>query len=150
MGHMDIDSELIQALHNQGSHLTRQRLLVLEILNEVPGHLDAGMIYQEAKKRDKRISLATIYRSLAVLKAAGLVEENRLGEEHGHFETLQNPQHYHFTCLSCGKVTEFETTRILDLVRELSEQSDWQVTKTLFHLQGYCTDCWKNELNTNI
>ncbi len=145
---METDPELIQALHKQGSHLTRQRLLVLDILKEIPGHLDAGAIFQEAKKRDERISLATIYRSLAVLKAAGLVEENRLGEEHGHFETIQQAEHYHFTCLSCGRVIEFEATGIPEVVQELSGRENLMVTETYFNLRGYCPECQKIEQNT--
>lgn len=138
---MDANSNLLHTLHNRGSHLTRQRLLVLEILKEVPGHPDAGAIFQEARKRDDRISLATVYRSLALLKEAGLVEENHLGEDHGHFEAIQDSHHYHFTCINCGKVIEFETTWIPEVVQELSERESLQVTETHFHLRGYCPDC---------
>ena len=145
---MEIDSDLIRALRNRGSHLTRQRLLVLDILKEVPGHPDAGVIFQEAKKRYDRISLATIYRSLALLKAAGLVEENHLGEDHGHFETIQSPHHYHFTCIGCGRVIEFEATGIPEVVQELSERESLRVTEAQFSLRGYCPDCQKNELQT--
>lgn len=132
-----------QTLREQGFHLTRQRQLVLEILNENPGHLDAGMIFQEAKKRDSRISMATIYRSLALLKEVGLIEENHLGEDHGHFETVQGPHHYHFTCLGCGKVIEFESREISVIAQEISQQENLQVTGIHFDLQGYCADCLK-------
>ncbi len=142
---MDTNSDLLYALHNRGSHLTRQRLLVLHILKEIPGHPDAVTIFQEAKKRDDRISLATVYRSLAVLKAAGLVEENLLGEDHGHFETMQEPHHYHFTCVACGKVIEFEASRIPEVALELSKRENLQVTEVYFHLRGYCQDCQKTK-----
>jgi Fur family peroxide stress response transcriptional regulator len=131
----------IQALKNQGFHLTRQRLLVLEILTQFPGHPDAGAIFQEAKKRDDRISLATVYRSLAVLKSAGLVDENRLGEDHGHFETFQKSAHHHFTCLSCGTVIEFKAPRLAKWVAELSEKRGLRVTETRLNLHGYCPGC---------
>jgi len=141
---MDITTDTTLALHNRGSHLTRQRLLVLDILKEVQGHPDAVTIFQEAKKRDDRISLATVYRSLAVLKEAGLIEENRLGEDHGHFETIQEPHHYHFTCAGCGRVIEFEASMIPVITQEVSEQNKLQVTEISFHLRGYCPDCQNN------
>ncbi len=133
--------DLPNTLRHSGYHLTRQRLLVLDILKEQSGHPDATMIFQEAKKRDKRISLATVYRSLAVLKEAGLVEENRLGEDHGHFETTQAPHHYHFACIDCGKVIEFEAGEISAAVQEISRQKNIQITEIHFDLQGYCMDC---------
>jgi len=142
---MDIDSDLIQTLHPQGYHLTRQRQLVMQILKENPGHLDAVMIFQEAKKRDERISLATVYRTLSLLKKAGLVEENRLGEDHGHFEAIQEHHHFHFTCKGCGKVIEFEAAEIIEAARVFSDREGLQVAEIHFHLLGYCPDCLKNK-----
>jgi Fur family transcriptional regulator, ferric uptake regulator len=148
--YMNADQELDHMLRHCGYHLTRQRLLVLDILKEHPGHLDAGMIFQEAKKRDDRISLATVYRSLALLKEAGLVEENRLGEDHGHFETIQGSQHYHFACISCGKVIEFETRELAEVVKGISKLSGIQVKEIHFDLRGYCADCQKDQTQSKI
>jgi Fe2+ or Zn2+ uptake regulation protein len=138
---MDTHPHLTRAPRNRSSYLTRQRRLVLNILKEVPGHPDAGAIFQEAKKRDDRISLATVYRCLSFLKATGLVEENRLGEDHGHFEAAQKPHHYHFTCIGCGKIVEFEAAGIPELVQDLSRRENLQVTEAHFDLRGYCPDC---------
>lgn len=142
---MDTDLNFTRALRHKGFHLTRQRLLVLDILKAIPGHLDAVTIFQEAKKRDDRISLATVYRSLALLKEAGLIEENRLGEDHGHFETIQQTHHYHFTCIRCGRVIEFETADVAAVVQAVSEQRNLQVTEIHFNLRGYCPDCPEND-----
>jgi Fe2+ or Zn2+ uptake regulation protein len=125
-------------------HLTRQRRLVLDILRSTPGHSDAGTIYLEARKRNERISLATVYRALDWLKKAGLVEEDHLGEEHGHFEPAQGAQHYHFTCIGCGKVFEVGADGILEMVRALSQQNQLLVTEIHLYLRGYCPDCREN------
>ncbi len=69
-----------------GQRLTRQRKLVLDVVSDSQEHLDAETIYQLARERDENISLATVYRSLAYLKATGLIQEHNLGEDHGHFE----------------------------------------------------------------
>jgi Fe2+ or Zn2+ uptake regulation protein len=140
---MNIRLELPLPLRDQGRHLTRQRQLVLDILRAHPEHLDAGSIYAEAKKQDDRISLATVYRSLAFLQEAGLIEENRLGEDHGHFEAVQESRHYHFTCLGCGRVVEFEAAEIATIVEALEDRRSLQVTEIQFHLQGFCPDCQK-------
>ena len=49
--------------------------------------MEAIELFSRVKDRDPDISLATVYRTLSVLKEMGLVEQHLLGEDHGHFET---------------------------------------------------------------
>jgi len=135
------DKRLIEALRASGRRLTRQRQLVLQVLEESDDHLDADMLYDRAKARDPNISLATVYRSLALLKDVGLVEEHRLGQEHAHFEAVQETPHYHFTCLKCGQVIEFDAPQVDLVVQELADQEGLQVTDVHLLLSGYCTEC---------
>jgi Fe2+ or Zn2+ uptake regulation protein len=135
----------LDSILTQGKKHTRQRKLVLEILEESQEHLDAEAIYGLAKARDPNISLATVYRTLALLKETGLVQEHRLGEDHGHFETTQPTPHYHFTCTKCGKVIEFEAPQVMEAARKLCKSKDLQVTDIHLHLSGICGDCRKGD-----
>lgn len=130
-----------EQIRSSGRRLTRQRKLVLEILEESREHLDADMIHERAKSRDPNIGLATIYRSLGLLKEMGLVQEHRLGENHGHFETTQSTPHHHFTCLKCGRVVEFEAPQVMEAARKLCKREGLQVTEVHLHLSGYCQEC---------
>ena len=127
--------------HAAGRRLTSQRCLILEVLEESEGHLDAEALHDRVKLHDPDISLATVYRTLAVFKEMGLVEEHRLGEEHGHYELVHDRPHYHFTCLGCGEVKEFDTPLVAQIRRELSEREGVQVTRAHLHLSGYCAQC---------
>jgi Fur family transcriptional regulator, ferric uptake regulator len=128
-------------LRTSGRRLTRQRRLVLDVLDESQGHLDAEAIFSLAKARDPKISLSTVYRTLSLLNEAGLVRKHSLGEDHGHFETAQSTPHYHFTCLNCQRVIEFIAPQVLSLAHELSAQEGIQVTEAHLHFSGYCPDC---------
>jgi len=134
-------SNSIAAIRRHGRRLTRQRQLVLEILEESQEHLDAEALYERAKARDPDIGLATIYRSLALLKETGLVQEDKLGEDHGHFETTPSSPHHHFTCLGCGRVIEFESPQVMEVISKLCEREGLQVTDVRLHLSGYCPQC---------
>ena len=131
----------VEQIRSSGRRLTRQRKLVLEILEESQEHLDADAIYDRAKARDPNIGLATVYRSLGLLKEMGLVQEHRLGENHGHFETTQSTPHHHFTCLACGRVVEFESPQVVEVARKLCEIEGLQVTEVHLHFSGYCSKC---------
>ncbi len=132
---------LVKKLRGRGHRVTPQRRLVLEILEKSQEHLDAECVYARAKERDPNISLATVYRSLALLKDLGLVEEHSLGENHGHFETIQNDPHYHFTCLCCGRVVEFSVPGIEAMIQSLCEREQFEVSSVDLHLRGLCGDC---------
>ena len=64
----------------QGHPLTTQRRLLLELLRDAEGHIDAKELYRRASARDKSISQATVYRSLNLFKELGLVDQMRLGQ----------------------------------------------------------------------
>jgi len=124
-----------------GRRLTSQRRLIHDVLQESDEHLDAESLHDRVKVRDGGVGLATVYRTLAVLKEMGLVEEHRLGEEHGHYEAVGDGPHYHFTCLGCGKVIEFDTPLVAQIQRELSERDGVSIIGTHLHLSGYCAEC---------
>ena len=132
---------LRETLHTSGRRLTRQRRLVLKVLEESREHLDAEGLHDRAKALDPNISLATVYRTLVVLKEMGLVEEHRLGEGHAHFETTQKTPHYHFTCSGCGRVIEFDAPQVVEVLRRLSKQQGLQVTSAHLLVTGLCARC---------
>jgi Fe2+ or Zn2+ uptake regulation protein len=137
----DLGERLQEALRAAGRRLTSQRRLILQVLEESDGHLDADALYDRVKARDPDVSLATVYRTLAVLREIGLVEEHRLGEDRGHYEVVRQEPHYHFTCLRCGKVIEFDTSLVAQVEQELCEQEGVRVTSTHLHVSGHCAQC---------
>jgi Fe2+ or Zn2+ uptake regulation protein len=132
---------LIESLHVSGRRVTRQRQLVMRVLQENPGHLEVEAVYALAKARDPNISLPTVYRTLAVLKEMGLVEDHTLGEDHAHFEAVPETPHYHFTCQRCGRVIEFDAPQVKQVVHTLSKREGLQVTDVHLFLSGYCAEC---------
>ena len=137
----DSTDRLQDTLRAAGRRLTAQRRLILQVLEESSAHLDAETLHEQVKARDPDVSLATVYRTLAVLRELGLLEEHRLGEDHGHYETVRDEPHYHFTCLRCGKVIEFDTPLVAQIERELGEQEGVRVVSSHLLVSGYCVQC---------
>lgn len=139
-------SELIEqaqrAFRNSGMRITAQRRTILEVLSDSEAHLDAEEVYRRAKVRDPNISLATVYRTLAALRQIGLVQQRHLtrNDQRGYYE-IANQQHYHFTCLRCGRVIEFDTPLISQIQDELAEEMGIRVVQARLYLEGYCSDC---------
>src|SRR3989304_3934493 len=114
-------AKTLDTLRATGHRVTPQRQLVLEVVETSPEHLDAEAIYQRVREKDPQISLATVYRTLAVLKDMGLIEQSYLARNHAraHYEPVGSPEHYHFTCLGCRKVIEFQSPRVTQMTTEL-------------------------------
>jgi Fur family ferric uptake transcriptional regulator len=133
---------ITQTFQATGRRLTSQRRLILKVLTEARDHLDAEAIYALAKQRDPNVSLATVYRTLKVLKEVGIVQQRLLDREGQkyHYE-MAAEAHYHFTCLGCGSVIEFESRLIEQAGAKLAKQLKLDIVHTRVHLEGYCLNC---------
>ena len=138
------NEHLRDKLHTTNRRMTRQRQLVFDALEHCHDHLDVESLYLRIKAQDPNISLATVYRTLAVLKEMGLVEEHQFGEDHSHFEVAHPAPHYHFTCLKCKQVLEFDAPQVMEAARRLSEQEGLHITDAHLFLSGYCAKCRNN------
>lgn len=143
LAQMQPPTTLQEALHVAGRRLTPQRALILSVLHQVDGHLDAEGIHSLAQNHYPGLNLATVYRTLAVLKEMGLVEQRYFARDHKreYYEAVGKREHYHATCLGCGKVIEVETPRIRQAQRELSENSGFIFVHACVCFEGYCAEC---------
>jgi Fur family ferric uptake transcriptional regulator len=127
----------------EGHPLTAQRRLLLNLIRHAGGHIDARELYRRANNQDESISLATVYRGLRLFKELGMVEERRLGQVRCYYEIKRSAEHQHMVCRGCGKVIEFESPLISQVVDKMQRQHGFDVTRTEFYLEGYCQQCRK-------
>jgi Fe2+ or Zn2+ uptake regulation protein len=120
--------------------MTRQRRVIYESLVQAGRHVDANDLFEQVRKRYPGISLATVYRTVAVLKAVGLVKALPLGEGHQHFEPASDTVHYHLLCTACGRVMEFNPAEVAGAVAGLVE-SGWHIEGVEFFVKGRCPKC---------
>jgi Fur family ferric uptake transcriptional regulator len=130
-----------QRLRAAGERLTPQRLLIASILQERGGHLGADEIYDLARDRYPRLSLATVYRTLRWLKESGLVHELRLNGDRYRYEIKPHEPHQHMVCLNCGKVIEFTCDHCAEVHKDLADKHGFRITGARVKLLGYCVDC---------
>ena len=126
-----------------GLRFTRQRALIMEIIRRGQGHLDADEVYRQARKKEPRLSLSTVYRSLHKLKQLGLVDELHFDETHHHYEVKPASEHHHLMCLSCGRVIEFDYPLSRYVKRKVHEAEDFDIIKAEVRMSGYCSKCRK-------
>jgi Fur family ferric uptake transcriptional regulator len=135
---------LQQQLEARGIRLTRQRRVLLQVMETARRHLDARGILLRAQKIDARITKVTVYRTIDLLKRHGLIDELDLLHLRGdrHFYESHSPRdHIHIACLRCGKVREFESRLYEQLMHQIEADLHIKITVTRTEVGGYCSDC---------
>jgi Fur family transcriptional regulator, ferric uptake regulator len=133
-------ADLITLLRRSGRRVTPERKLLLRIIGQ-HAHLDATEIYRIAKRERPQIGLATVYRTLTLLKELDLVREIDLGENHGHYELLAE-DHVHLVCSICGTVTDVPVPASLHAA---AESERFTVRASNLELFGVCSACARKQ-----
>jgi Fur family ferric uptake transcriptional regulator len=141
---MSAGSGIQDSLRERGIRLTRQRKILLDLIDHSGRHLDAESLYQLAKEKDPKLNRVTVYRTLKLLKKGGLVDELDLmhygGDQH-YYETRLKREHAHIICLRCGKVEEFFGEPLERVRRQVESVFGFEIVLTRTEIGGYCPNC---------
>ena len=129
--------------YNQNKHrpVTAQRRLLLDLIRKAEGHIDAKELYRRASNQDQSISLATVYRNLQYFKKLGIIDDRHLGELSCYYEVKEAGEHQHLVCQGCGKIIEFDSPLLRELLDIVKRQHEFKITKVELFLKGYCSRC---------
>jgi Fur family transcriptional regulator, ferric uptake regulator len=137
---------LMKELQARRVRMTGQRRLLVNIIQDSPRHLDAATLLEIAKKQDPHIDRATVYRTLALLKKRGLIDELDLmhiqGEKH-YYEAKTNRDHCHMACFRCGAIMEYASPAFEKLKTDIMKQSGFQIRVVRLEVGGLCKRCHK-------
>jgi Fur family ferric uptake transcriptional regulator len=137
-------------LRERGLPVTSQRLVIAELMLHAPGHLSADDLAALVQEKGHKVGLATIYRTIDLLVASGLVVERDFGEGFRRFEPARDiPQHYRLSCTVCGAVVEFLDERIAKIIRSISTARGFAHSQHRLVVHGTCRDCRRTTLATD-
>lgn len=128
--------QALEQLRAAGRRITPERELLIRIVDRHP-HLDATEIYRIAKEQQPRIGIATVYRTLNLLKEIGAICASELGESHRHYE-VQQDEHLHLVCADCGRIVDIPPP---DAFGKLASAHGFHVEQIRLELIGYCETC---------
>ncbi len=136
--------KLHQVLAGRGLRMTKQRRVILQVMDDAEQHLDVDQILSRAQKIDPGVHLVTVYRTIDLLKKQGLIDELDLlhlrGDRH-YYESHGPRDHIHVACLRCGKVREFESRLYEQLKEQIARDFNMKVTISRTEVGGYCAEC---------
>ncbi len=137
---------LLQRLRQGGNRLTPQRLAIVRALLAHRGHPTVEQLHQAILPDFPTTSLATVYKTIALLKDQGEVLELGFGELGNRYDGRRPAPHPHLVCTRCGAVVDPEEDGqgiLQSLVDFLARQSGFAVSTHRLELFGLCPACRK-------
>ncbi len=125
---------------------SKQRSLILEVLQNNPCHPTAEQVFALVKELLPDISLATIYRNLNQLTENGIIKKLDYIDNVSHFDYCTE-KHYHFVCSKCSKIFDIKANIIPEIKQSILKQQGLTVEDMEISFSGLCPDCLKNSNN---
>ena len=122
--------------------ITPERFEVLEAVLQWDDHFDADHLFIWLKNQGSKVSRATVYKTLNLLHECGLVSRYRVSQGHAQYEkTTDRPHHDHMVCTKCGKIIEFENSRVVRLQDDACAVYGFKPMYHSFQIFGLCLEC---------
>ncbi len=129
-------------IRHKGLRFTPEREIIVREIFEIHDHFDVDELYLRLRNKGKKLSKASIYRTIPLLIDCGLIQEVYHEDGHMHYEHIYGHEpHAHLRCLGCRRVDEFVDQRLKEIENEASERYGYRFTSFRFELIGYCPEC---------
>jgi Fur family ferric uptake transcriptional regulator len=123
--------------------LSHPRLLIYQELSNASSPLSPLEIYQNLRKKQKKIGLTSIYRSLELFESLGFVFKIINGSNVKYKLCELENHHHHIICKACGNVVELNFCDISDWSKKVMESTGYQVVDHQLNFYGFCKECKK-------
>jgi len=133
---------MVSHLKEKGLKMTPQRLAIIDVLVESrEQHPGAHLIYTNARKKAKNVSLSTVYSTLHELSASGLVKSLEFDRMENRYDG-NLADHINLICKRCGKIIDYDLPSTIE-PKDIVRKAGFVVTDTRIEYYGYCRDCLK-------
>jgi Fur family ferric uptake transcriptional regulator len=119
-----------------GLRMTGQRRIIARILSDAIDHPDVEELYRRAHKIDSRISLSTVYRTVKLFEAKGILERHDFGRGRGRYEPSPRVHHDHLIDVETGDVIEFRNDEIEKLQERIARELGYKLVGHKLELYG--------------
>jgi Fur family ferric uptake transcriptional regulator len=116
--------------------MTGQRRIIARVLSAAKDHPDVEEVYRRANALDARISLSTVYRTLKLFAAKGILERHDFGAGRGRYEEATRRHHDHLIDIDTGRVIEFRNEDIERLQERVARELGFNLVGHKLELYG--------------
>jgi Fur family peroxide stress response transcriptional regulator len=133
-------ASIIQALRSKGYKATPQRIAICKFALFSREHPSVQRIYREVRKTHPTVSLATVYKTLQILKESGLIQELDFPQNQTRFDAYLKP-HINLVCLRCGNIQDLDNPVAKELVKRVTAATKFIPASQRLDVYGICEKC---------
>ena len=120
----------------KGVKLTDQRKIIAKIMSESQDHPDVDELYKRASAVDKKISIATVYRTVKLFEESGIVTKHDFKGGKARYEELSESHHDHLIDIKTGEIIEFVDEEIENLQKKVADKYGYNLVDHKLELYG--------------
>ena len=135
--------QMVTNLRERGYRITPQRLAILKILAVSKEHPSVDQIYEQVKVEFPMTSLATVYKTLIVMKELKEVLEIGLSDGSNRYDGNKPYPHPHLICTKCRKIIDPDLESLRDMTQELAQDTGFKIVTHRLDFFGICPECQK-------
>lgn len=124
---MTESSHIETAAAAAGMRMTNPRRIIARVLSQAADHPDVAELHRRAAAHDAGISIATVYRTMRLFEAAGIVVRHDFGRGRARYEAVPAAHHDHLIDIRSGKIIEFANDEIERLQTEIAEKLGYRL-----------------------
>lgn len=128
-----------------GYRMTPQRLAILKILAESRNHPSAEEIFEQVKANFPTTSMATVYKTISVLKALGEVLELEFSSDFNRYDGNRPAPHPHLICTRCKRIVDPEIGDLMEVAQKFASATGFKITGHRMDFYGLCPECQERE-----
>jgi Fur family ferric uptake transcriptional regulator len=132
----EVPSRIERLCSERGLRMTGQRRTIARVLTASEDHPSVEEVYRRANGVDPRISLSTVYRTLKLFEAKGILERHEFGAGRRRYEEVPRQHHDHLIDVKTGRVIEFRNEEIERLQERVARDLGFELVGHKLELYG--------------
>jgi Fur family peroxide stress response transcriptional regulator len=133
--------QMLAKLKAHNFRITPQRLAVLKILAASAAHPSVEMVFEQVKRDFPTTSLATIYKTVTLLKALDEVLELGFPEGGNRYDGNKPYPHPHIICIKCKKIMDPDLMSLEKFTQEATQKTGYRIVNHRLDFFGICPQC---------
>ena len=136
---------ILEKLKKTGYRLTPQRLAILKVLTTSKAHPSADQIYETVRRDFPTTSLATVYKTISMMKKTGDILELEFSRNNNRYDGRTPFAHPHVICTECGTIIDPDSLETDKITKKIMEETGFRIVNHRMDFYGVCPRCQQGQ-----
>ena len=134
---------ILDKLRARDCRITPQRIAILKAFLNTDQHPSVEQVYGQVKADFPTTSLATIYKTVSLLKEIGEILEISFADGRNRYDGNKPYPHPHLICNRCNSIIDPEVSQLEQMTAEVAKTTGYRILSHQVELFGICPACQK-------